>query len=132
MGYSAIFRYLSLFSDPIDLETWRQRELLNYARFNSVGDTKTSFIQMGPNKHWLENESKPLIIFRFLRIPSPISIMGVVRGDLLGPTSLIFDILSRNLKVRFGCICRTDHFTQLALPSKEVLSIVSKIACCSL
>ena len=56
----------------------------------------TSKIQMGPNilKRWLENYSKPIIIVRFLRIPSLISkdqkeniicIMDDVRGDFLGP-----------------------------------------------
>ena len=37
------FGYLSLFSDPIDIATWNQREF-QYSEVN----TKTSIVQMGP------------------------------------------------------------------------------------
>ena len=40
------FGYLSLFSDPVDLTAWSQKEnYCNFAHFNRVVDTKTSIIQ---------------------------------------------------------------------------------------
>ena len=53
------FGYLSLFSDPTDLATCSQRELLLFASFNRVVDTKSSIIQIGPN---ILNEYKLIII----------------------------------------------------------------------
>ena len=66
-----------------------------FATFNRTVDKKTSIIQTEPNikKRWLENESKPIMNFSFLRIPSLISkdqkeniiyTMDGVRGYVLG------------------------------------------------
>ena len=59
------FGYLSLFSDPLDLAKWSQREYCTFATFNRIVDANTSFIQTEPNikKRWLENESKPILNF---------------------------------------------------------------------
>ena len=38
------FGNISLFSDPISLATWSQREILYFATFNRAVDTKTSII----------------------------------------------------------------------------------------
>ena len=43
------FGYLSLFSDPIDLETWTAKvNYCNFASFYRIVDKKTSIIKMGP------------------------------------------------------------------------------------
>ena len=74
-------------------QIWQHEEnYCNFASFKWAVDKKTSIIQMGPNniKLWLENESQPIMIFRFLRILSLISkdqkdniicTMDDVRGD---------------------------------------------------
>ena len=46
------FGYLSFFCDPIDLATWGQKNVCNFANFNRVVDRKTSINQ-------ISNESKP-------------------------------------------------------------------------
>ena len=65
-----------------------------FASFNSVVDTMTSIIQMGPNILNIGRKSNTIIIFRLLRIPSLISkdqkenlicTMDDVRGDYVGP-----------------------------------------------
>ena len=60
MGHTAVSA-----TDPIDLALCSQSSIsVLFATFNSVVDTKKSIIQMGPKCiRWLENESKPLIIF---------------------------------------------------------------------
>ena len=55
------FGYFSLYSDPVDLAKWSQREILYFATFNKIVYTKTCIIQTEPNvyiKLLLENESK--------------------------------------------------------------------------
>ena len=53
------FGYLNLFSDPLVWQHGAKENYCNFASLNSVVDTKTSKIQIGPNilKRWLENES---------------------------------------------------------------------------
>ena len=41
------FGNLSLFSDPLKLAKWSQRENCNFATFNRIFETKTSIIQTG-------------------------------------------------------------------------------------
>ena len=54
------FGYLSLFSDPIDLATWSQKNYCNFATFNRAVVSKTSIIHKAKTiKCSLENESKP-------------------------------------------------------------------------
>ena len=65
MGHTAVS--VTLVSS-VTLYIWQhgaKENYCNFASFNRVDDTKTSKIQMGPNilKRWLENESKPIIIF---------------------------------------------------------------------
>ena len=53
------FGYLSLFSDPIDLATQSQRELLLFCNFNQYSRYEDYYNQKGAKyiKDWLENES---------------------------------------------------------------------------
>ena len=65
MGHTAVPATLA---SSVTLQIWQHGAKENYckfASFNSVVDRKTSKIQMRPNilKRWLENESKPIIIF---------------------------------------------------------------------
>ena len=59
------FGYLSLFSDPIVLAIWSQRELLSFCNFQQDSRYKDYYNPNGAtyNKRWLEKESKPIIIF---------------------------------------------------------------------
>ena len=41
------FCYLSLFSDPLNMAKWSQRDNNNFATFNRIVETKTSIIQTG-------------------------------------------------------------------------------------
>ena len=79
------------------LQIWQHGAIENYCdfvSFNRVVDTKTNPNGAKYIKRWLENESKPIIILKFLKIPSLISTdqkeniictMDDVRGDFLGP-----------------------------------------------
>ena len=70
---------------------------MKYCNFAASEDSpykKTSINRTKYIKRWFENESKPLMNFRFLRIPLSISknqkeyiicTMDDVRGDFLGP-----------------------------------------------
>ena len=81
------------YNDPTDLATWRITVILKLSTGLSiqrpVNQNETRCV-----KSWLENESKPIIIFLFLSIPSLISkdqkgniicTKDDVRGDYLGP-----------------------------------------------
>ena len=60
MGHTAVSATLAYIWQHGEKENY-----CNFASFNRVVDTKTSKIQIGLNilKRWLENESKPIIIF---------------------------------------------------------------------
>ena len=75
MGHTAVS---ATNASSVTLQIWQHRakgNISNFASFNRVVDTKTSIIQNGAKyiKRRLENETKPIIIFLYLRIPSLIS-----------------------------------------------------------
>ena len=53
------FDYQSLVSDPLDLATWSQRELLKFCNFQQCSRYKDLYYLIGTKcvKYWLENES---------------------------------------------------------------------------
>ena len=86
-------------ASSVTLYNWQngaKENYCNFASFNKVVDTKTSNQNVAKNiKLWLENESKQIMIFGFLRTPlliskdqkeSIICTMGDVRGDFRAAT----------------------------------------------
>ena len=62
------FGYLSLCSDPINLATWNKRALQRNCNFATFKKDSRKKDYNNPNgaryiNDWLENESKPIIIF---------------------------------------------------------------------